>query len=96
MVKNAAILSVTAVGVYETQSVANRKLSDFVLFGACHDRLFGDSVFKQIGVCFISPGQMIVMSQVVLRVPISRVPFGEITAGNGGTLASVRHHETVV
>ena len=55
LVNHAAILAITAVGVYGTQSIANRTLSDFVLFGACHDWLFGDSVFKQIGVRFIPP-----------------------------------------
>ena len=34
------------------------------------------------------------MGQVVLRVPISGVPFGEVTAENAGTLAFVRHQET--
>ena len=95
LVNHATILIVTAVGVDGTQSVANRTLSDLFLFGACHDRLFGDSVFKQIGVRFIPPRQLIVMSQVVLRVPIDRVPFGEVISGNSGTLASVRHRETV-
>ena len=95
LVNHAAILAFKAVGVDGTQSVANRTLSDFVLFGACHDRLFRESVFKQIGVCFIPPGQLIVTSQVVLRVPIYGVPFGEVTPRNGSTLASVCHRETV-
>ena len=95
MVNHTAILAITAVGVDGTQYIANWTLSDFVLFGACHDQLFGDSVFKQIGVRFIPPGNLIVMGQVVLLVSISGVPFGEVTAGNGGTLASVRHRETV-
>ena len=96
LVNHAAIFAFTAVGVYGTQSIENRTLSDFIVFGACWDWLFGDSVFKQIGVCFFPPRQMIVMGQVFLRVPIDRGPLGEFTAGNGGTLASVRHHETVV
>ena len=55
LVKHATILAVTAVGVDGTQSIANRTLSDFVLFGACHDRLFGDSFFKNIGVRSFPP-----------------------------------------
>ena len=95
LVNHAAIITVTEVGVDGTQSIADRTLSDFVLFGACHDRLFRDSVFKQIGVRLILPGQRIVMGQVVLRVLIVRVTFGEVTVGNVGTLAFVRHQETV-
>ena len=94
LVNHVAILAVTKVGIDGTQSIANQTLSDFVLFGACHDRLFGDSFFKNIGVRFIPPGRLIVMGQVVLRVPISGVPFGEVTAENAGTLAFVRHQET--
>ena len=102
MVKHAAIFAVTAVGVDGTHSVANRTLSNFVLSGASHDWLFRDSVFKNIGVRFIPPGQLImsdvrVMSQVVnmvLRVLIAGVQFGEVT-GNGGNLTSVRHQDTV-
>ena len=56
LVNHVAVLVVTAVGVDGTQSVANWTLSDFVLFVACHDRLFGDRVFKHIGVRFIPPG----------------------------------------
>ena len=95
LVNHAAILIVTAVGVDGTQSVANRALSDFVLFGACRDRLFVESVLKQIGVYFIPLGWLIVTIQVVLRIPIAGVPFGEVTSGNCGTFASVRHRETV-
>ena len=94
LVNHAAILAITAVGVDGNQYIANWTLSDFVLFGACHDRLFGDSVFKQIGVRFIPPGQLIVMGQVVLLVSILGVPFGEVTSRNGGTLVSVRNQET--
>ena len=95
LVNHVAILAVTKVGIDGTQSIANQTLSDFVLFGACHDRLFGDSFFKNIGVRFIPPGRLIVMGQVVLRVPIAGLPFGEVTSGNGGSFALVRHQETV-
>ena len=103
LVNHAAILAVTEVGVDGTQSVSNWTLSNFSLFSASHDWLFGDNVFKQIGVHFIPPGQLItsdvrVTSQLVkmvLRVLISGVPFGEFTTGNGGTIASMRHQETV-
>ena len=103
LVNHAAILAVTEVGVDGTQSVSNWTLSNFSLFSASHDWLFGDNVFKQIGVHFIPPGQLItsdvrVTSQLVkmvLRIPISGVPYGDVTSVNGATLVSVRHQETV-
>ena len=103
LVNHAAILAITAVGVDGNQYIANWTLSDFVLFGASHYWLFGYSVFKQIGVRFIPPGQLIMsdirvtsqLVKMVLRIPISGVPFGEVTSVNGGTLVSVRHQETV-
>ena len=95
LANHAVILSATAVGVDGTQSITNWTLSDFVLFGACHNRLFGDSVFKQIGVRFIPPGQLILMGKLVLLIPIAGVPFGEVTSRNCGTLTSIHHQETV-